>query len=155
MATVPHPSPTDKPTRAAIYVRVSTDDQADEEISLPGQIRECQTYAAQQGWVVVEVFQRACRPHRRTPRLPAHDLLCQAKARTLRRDHRLDMNRLSRNSEHRIVYQSLLRHRGIKMVSLKEPAMDGALAVLMEPILAAIDEFMAIQVAEDTLSNTC
>ena len=43
-------------TRAAIYVRVSTTRQAENDLSLPDQIGQCRTYCERQGWEVVEVF---------------------------------------------------------------------------------------------------
>ena len=43
-------------TRAAIYVRVSTTRQAENDPSLPDQIGQCRTYCERHGWEVVEVF---------------------------------------------------------------------------------------------------
>ena len=45
--TTPH-------VRAAIYSRVSTDDQAKHGYSLPSQLEACQKYAEEHGWTVVE-----------------------------------------------------------------------------------------------------
>jgi site-specific DNA recombinase len=42
--------------RAAIYVRVSTTRQAENDLSLPDQIGQCRTYCERHGWEVVEVF---------------------------------------------------------------------------------------------------
>ena len=49
-----------------------------------------------------------------------------------------------------MVYQSLLRRRNIRVVSVTEPEFDERMAILVEPILAAVDEFMTHQIAEDT-----
>ena len=43
--------------RAAIYVRVSSDDQAEHGYSLPSQIEECQKFAWQKGFDVIAVYQ--------------------------------------------------------------------------------------------------
>lgn len=43
--------------RAAIYARVSTDDQAERGYSLPSQIEACQKFASQKGFDVAEVYQ--------------------------------------------------------------------------------------------------
>ncbi|GKU76895.1 recombinase family protein [Paenibacillus sp. L3-i20] len=42
--------------RVVIYVRVSTDMQAEEGYSLEGQIERCKAYCVSQGWEVIEVF---------------------------------------------------------------------------------------------------
>jgi site-specific DNA recombinase len=42
--------------RAAIYIRVSTDEQAEEGYSLAAQERACRMYAEVQGWSVVRVY---------------------------------------------------------------------------------------------------
>src|SRR5215210_3965496 len=44
-------------TRALIYTRVSTDDQAREGISLDAQLADCRRYAANQGWVLDREYQ--------------------------------------------------------------------------------------------------
>ncbi len=43
--------------RAAIYVRVSTDDQAERGYSLPSQIEACQKFAEQKGFEVAAIYQ--------------------------------------------------------------------------------------------------
>jgi site-specific DNA recombinase len=49
-----------EPTRAAVYVRVSTAEQArDDSSSLDDQEARCRAYAASQGWAVAEVYRDA------------------------------------------------------------------------------------------------
>ena len=48
---------TDKPLRVVIYVRVSTEGQAEEEAPLAAQIWECREYALTRGWIVVYVIE--------------------------------------------------------------------------------------------------
>src|SRR4051794_13798434 len=40
----------DEQTVALIYTRVSTDDQADDGVSLAAQVAECRRYVGRQGW---------------------------------------------------------------------------------------------------------
>ncbi len=42
--------------RAAIYVRVSTGQQAKQDLSIPDQIAQCETYCAKREWDVVTTF---------------------------------------------------------------------------------------------------
>ena len=48
---------TDKPLRVVIYVRVSTEGQAEEEVPIAEQIWECREYALTRGWIVVYVIE--------------------------------------------------------------------------------------------------
>src|SRR3954452_23513858 len=50
MAACSRPSST--VTTALIYIRVSSDEQAREGVSLDAQLRECRQYAARQGWLL-------------------------------------------------------------------------------------------------------
>ena len=45
--------------RVALYIRVSTEEQAKSGYSLPEQLRTLSEYAARQGWEVVEVIEDA------------------------------------------------------------------------------------------------
>ncbi len=46
--------------KAVIYVRVSTDEQADKGYSLPTQLEQCRNYAARLGFNIVAEFQEDC-----------------------------------------------------------------------------------------------
>ena len=48
---------TEKPLRVVIYVRVSTEGQAEEEVPLAAQVWECREYASTRGWLVVYVIE--------------------------------------------------------------------------------------------------
>jgi site-specific DNA recombinase len=41
------------PARAALYLRVSTGRQADNDLSIPGQRRQAKGYCASRGWEIV------------------------------------------------------------------------------------------------------
>ena len=47
---------TEPTTRAVIYTRVSTDEQARDGLGLSIQLKRCRAYAEAQGWSVVETF---------------------------------------------------------------------------------------------------
>ena len=51
--------------RVALYIRVSTEEQAKSGYSLPEQLRTLTEYAARQGWEVVEVIADEQRSTRR------------------------------------------------------------------------------------------
>ena len=41
---------------AAIYIRVSTEEQGDKSLSLPTQLAECHRFAEERGWQVVRKY---------------------------------------------------------------------------------------------------
>ncbi len=142
-----------KPLRAVIYARVSTKAQAADEVPLTGQIWECQDYVASQGWQVFEVIEDGGISGRTDERPGFQRLIALAKEKPRPFDVIVvwKANRFSRKLEHRITYQALLRRLGIKVVSVKEPELDGALGFLVESILAVVDEFLTLQIGEDVL----
>ncbi len=46
-------------TTAAIYARVSTTRQADNDLSMPDQVAQCRAHCERNGWEVVEIFSEA------------------------------------------------------------------------------------------------
>ena len=44
------------PVRAALYLRVSTGRQADNDLSIPDQRRQAKGYCASRGWEIVEDY---------------------------------------------------------------------------------------------------
>src|SRR6185312_11070816 len=42
--------------RVAIYARVSTARQAEQDISIPDQIAQCERHATERGWMVAKIF---------------------------------------------------------------------------------------------------
>lgn len=42
--------------RCAIYARVSSQEQADKDLSIPAQLNALRSYAARKGWEIIEEF---------------------------------------------------------------------------------------------------
>ncbi len=63
------------PVRAAVYLRVSTGRQADNDLSIPDQRRQAKDYCASRGWeIVADYVEFGCVGHGRpAARVPAHD----------------------------------------------------------------------------------
>lgn len=139
--------------RVAIYTRVSTEAQAEEEVPIAAQITECESFAASKGWTVVAVFKDEGISGRTDARRDFQQMIALAKQQPRPFDNSFvwKSNRLSRRVEHALVYKSMLRRRGIRVVSVKEPEIPGAIQMLVETIIAAVDEFLCIQIGEYTL----
>jgi site-specific DNA recombinase len=143
----------EKPLRAVIYARVSTEAQAEEEVPLTAQVNECEEYIRAHGWDLVEVIRDGGISGRTDERPGFQRMIAMAKEKPRPFDVIVawKANRLSRKLEHRLTYQALLRRRGVKVVLVKEPEFDGALGFLVESVLAVVDEFLTLQIGEDTL----
>jgi site-specific DNA recombinase len=143
----------EKPLRAIIYARVSTEGQAEEEVPLTAQVKECEEYVSSHGWELVEVVRDGGISGRTDERPGFQRMIAMAKEKPKPFDVIVawKANRLSRKLEHRLTYQALLRRQGIRVVLVKEPEFDGALGFLVESVLAVVDEFLTLQIGEDTL----
>ncbi len=140
--------------KAAIYCRVSTKGQAEDELPIAGQEAECRQYAKEREWEVVNVYQDAGYSGGTDDRPAFQEMYAAA------RDNKptpFDIvlswrsNRLFRSIEHRLAYSRLFRRYEVKLVSLHEPEFEGASGRFMEAVLAAADEMYRSQVSEDTL----
>ena len=60
-------------------------------------------------------------------------------------------SRFTRNREDSIVYKSLLRKHGVRVVSITEPFEDTPTGKLMEAIIESLDEFYSANLAQEIL----
>lgn len=139
--------------RCAVYTRVSTQMQAEEEIPIEGQLEECQKYAQGKGWQVVKVYSDAGFSGGTIDRPGFQDMYAAAKSKPRPFDIILTWrsNRLFRDVEARLAYSRMFRSAGVRIASLHEPEYDGATGRLAETIFGAIDEYYRAQNSEDTL----
>ncbi|WP_369688544.1 recombinase family protein [Dehalococcoides mccartyi] len=141
--------------KAAIYARVSTEGQADEEVPINGQIDECRKFAAEKGWEVAEVFTDAGFSGRTDDRPAFRRMIEIIKSSPNPKPFDIILcwrsNRLFRSVEHRLAYSRVFRRHSIRFVAMHEPEFEGASAMFMETVLAAADELYVSQVSEDTL----
>ena len=61
------------------------------------------------------------------------------------------LSRFARNREDSIIYKSLLRKRGIQVISINEPLEDTPSGRLLEGIIEVIDEFYSANLSEDVV----
>ena len=140
-----------KAIKAAIYCRVSTEMQADEEIPILGQVEECQKYCANKVWEVTKVYKDEGFTGRNIDRPAFTELMADAKKKKFNKVVVWKGSRIARNVQDRLATETFLGKNGIDLVSLNEPDFEGSTRVLMLPILAAIDEYQSHIIAEDTL----
>jgi site-specific DNA recombinase len=139
--------------RCVIYARVSTKAQAEEEIPIQGQIKECELFAQSRGWQVVQVYQDAGFSGGTVDRPAFQSMLSDANKKPRPFDIILTWrtNRLFRNLEMRLTYTRVLGYADVKIVSLNEPSLEGSNGRLVEHVMGAFDEHLRSQISEDTL----
>jgi site-specific DNA recombinase len=111
----------DKQVRCCIYARVSTEEQAERDLSIPFQLERCRYHAQGKGWDVGSEFVDAGESAR-TDRRPEFQKMISA-ARAKEFDvilvHKFD--RFARNDYDFVVYEKELEDLGITLESVSEP----------------------------------
>ena len=144
------------PIPAALYARVSSDRQ-DVDLSVAAQLRALRDYAEKNGYHVAREYIDeaesgliADRPQFRKmldeavkPEAPLKEILVWK------------FSRFTRKREHAVAFKSMLRRKGVRVVSITEQADDSATGRLLEGIIESVDEFYSenlIPVIQSTLT---
>ena len=139
-------------TPAALYARVSSDRQ-DVDLSVSAQLRALRDYADKNGYIVAREYvdeaesgQIADRPEFRKmidaasgPNAPFQQILVWK------------FSRFTRKREHAVAFKSMLRRKGVRVVSITEHADDTPTGKLMEAIIESVDEFYSENLAQEVL----
>jgi site-specific DNA recombinase len=136
--------------RAALYARVSTEDQAEEGYSIDAQLGAMRACAADKGWDVAKEYVDAGYSARSDSRPDFKAMITDAKAR--RFDvvlvHKLD--RFSRRREDAVTYKALLRQVGINVISVTEPLdPNSPVSVVVEGVLEAVNEWYSVNLSRE------
>ncbi len=134
----------------ALYARVSSDRQ-DVDLSVAAQLRALRDYANKNDYSVVREYvdeaesgRVADRPEFRKmideaakPQAPFREILVWK------------FSRFTRKREHAVAFKSMLRRKGVRVVSITEQAEDTATGRLLEGIIESVDEFYSENLAEE------
>ena len=137
-------------TPVALYARVSSDRQ-DVDLSVAAQMRALREYAHKNDYMVVREYvdeaesgRVADRPEFRKmideaakPEAPFREILVWK------------FSRFTRKREHAVAFKSMLRRKGVRVVSITEQADDTATGRLLEGIIESVDEFYSENLAEE------
>lgn len=143
----------DPVTRAACYIRVSTEEQT--EFSPDAQQRALSNYARQHGLTILpeHIYIDAGLSGRRAETRPAFmAMIAAAKRKPPPFDcilvHRFD--RFARSREDSIVYKSILRRQcGVQVISITEHLEDDKMSLILEAMLEAMAEYYSINLGEE------
>jgi site-specific DNA recombinase len=133
------------------YARVSTERQAERELSLPAQRKAMLEYAERHGWTITAEFVEAGASGRSAERPELKALLARC-----RRSPTIDVvlvhkvDRLARNLLDHATIRALLKQRSIKLASVVENVDDTISGRLVENIMASLAEFYSANLGEET-----
>ena len=138
--------------KAAIYARVSSDRQ-DVDLSVSAQLKHLREYARANGYEIAREYVDEAETGRTTRRPEFQQMISDVRRRSKLFDVILvyKYSRFTRNREDSIVYKSLLRKYGVRVISMTEPFEDTPTGKLMEAIIESLDEFYSANLAQEVL----
>ena len=130
------------PIPAAFYARVSSDRQ-DMDLSVAAQLRVLRDYADKNGYVVAREYVDEAESGKVADRPQFHSMLDEAaKAEAPFKEILVSkFSRFTRKREHAVAFKSMLRRKGVRVVSITEHADDSATGRLLEGVIESVDEF--------------
>ncbi len=137
-------------TPAALYARVSSDRQ-DVDLSVAAQLRALRDYAEKNGYRVVREYVDEAESGRIADRPQFRKMLDAASTDDAPFEEILvwKFSRFTRKREHAVAFKSMLRRRGVRVVSITEHADDSPTGKLMEAIIESVDEFYSENLAQE------
>ena len=139
-------------TPAALYARVSSDRQ-DVDLSVAAQLRALRDYADRNGYIVAREYVDEAESGRIADR-PEFSKMIDAASRPDSPFKEIlvwKFSRFTRKREHAVAFKSMLRRRGVRVVSITEHADDTPTGKLMEAIIESVDEFYSENLAQEVL----
>ena len=139
--------------KVCCYARVSSERQAEKDLSIPSQLKALRRYASERGWEVVAEYVDEAESARTANRPKFKEMVAAVRRKSKPFDAILvwKLSRFARNREDSIIYKSLLRKHGVQVISINEPVDDSAAGKLLEGMIEVIDEFYSTNLAEDVL----
>ena len=139
-------------TPAALYARVSSERQ-DVDLSVSAQLRALKDYARANGYSVARQYIDEAESGRVADRPQFREMIEEGSKAKAPFDVILvwKFSRFTRKREHAVAFKSMLRRKGIRMVSITEQAEDNATGRLLEGIIESVDEFYSENLAQEVV----
>ncbi len=137
-------------TSVALYARVSSDRQ-DVDLSVAAQLRALRDYANKNGYLVAREYIDEAESGRIADRPQFRKMIDAATATDAPFKEILvwKFSRFTRKREHAVAFKSMLRRKGVRVVSITEHADDTPTGKLMEAIIESVDEFYSENLAQE------
>ena len=137
---------------AALYARVSSERQ-DVDLSVAAQLRALRDYAQRNGYLVAREYVDEAESGRIADRPQFSRMLDEASKPEAPFKEILvwKFSRFTRKREHAVAFKSMLRRRGVRVVSITEQADDTPTGKLLEAIIESVDEFYSENLAQEVV----
>jgi DNA invertase Pin-like site-specific DNA recombinase len=142
--------------KVVIYLRVSSEQQAERQLSIPAQREALKRYASERGWQIINEYVDEAKSAKTDDR--PNFLQMIGAAQKPNRDfqailvHKFD--RFSRSRADHTIYKALLKKLGISVISATEPTEpDTPHGMLLEGMLEVISEFYNVNLKHETLKG--
>jgi DNA invertase Pin-like site-specific DNA recombinase len=137
----------------ALYARVSSDQQAEKNNSIPSQLRLLHEYALKHNMSVYKEYIDEGESALSVNRPAFLEMISETKKEFPPFQAILvwKLSRFARNRQDSIVYKAMLKKRGIDVISISEPIDNTPQGQLMEGMIEVIDEFYSSVLAQETL----
>ena len=139
-------------TPAALYARVSSDRQ-DVDLSVSAQLRALRDYADKNDYQIVREFVDEAESGRVMTRPEFQKMIDEAKRTEAPFKEILvwKFSRFTRKREHAVILKSMLRRKGLRVVSITEQAEDNPTGRLLEGIIETVDEFYSENLGQEVV----
>jgi DNA invertase Pin-like site-specific DNA recombinase len=139
--------------KVALYARVSSDQQAEKNNSIPSQLRLLHEYADKHNMSVHKEYIDEGESALSVNRPAFLEMIAETKKKFPPFQAILvwKLSRFARNRQDSIVYKAMLKKRGIDVISISEPIDNTPQGQLMEGMIEVIDEFYSALLAQETL----
>ena len=136
--------------KVAVYARVSSDKQ-DTDLSISAQLRALREYTLRNGHQVVREFIDEAESGRTAARPAFREMISLARIKNPPFEAILvwKLNRFARSRADSVAYKTLLRNKGIEVISINEPVDDTPTGRLLEGVIESIDEFYSANLGQD------
>ncbi|MGB2982644.1 MAG: recombinase family protein, partial [Candidatus Bipolaricaulia bacterium] len=136
-----------------LYVRASSERQADKGLSISAQLRELHAFCDRQGYVVLGEFKDDGYSGTTDQRPGFQEMVAFCK---LHRDRIGAVvvwknNRFSRDRVHAAVYKRYLRNMGVDVMSVTEPGVDSIDGEILEAVVEAADSRFSLSLSQDVM----
>ena len=142
-------------TPVALYARVSSDRQ-DVDLSIAAQLRALRDYAEKHDYLVAREYVDEAESGRIADRPQFQKMLNEAAKPEAPFKEILvwKFSRFTRKREHAVAFKSMLRRRGVRVVSITEQADDTPTGKLLEAIIESVDEFYSENLTQEVVRGT-
>ncbi len=136
--------------KAAVYARVSSDSQ-NVDLSISAQLKAVRDYAAKYGYDIVREYVDEAESGRSASRPQFKEMIAVARLKHPPFQVILvwKLNRFSRSRVDSVTYKTLLKNKGIRVISINEHLDESPSGQLLEGIIESVDEFYSANLGQD------